>query len=180
MPSPPMLSITQLEAAARVGLPDAGIACSTVLPIVSGALYAAAFTFPCRLVPPAPTFYPPSRVLTLDVHTGKILKTTEVEPRDLGPDLPKDQPLPDAKHAWGYRWDAAQPLFAKRDAIAPSVWQAFARGDKSVDAGLQADALELKRLLRELSQPPLFPYYEGLGRSFFSWIAAVAGGTAAL
>lgn len=175
-----MLTITQLEHAARVGLPDAGIGCSTVVPILSGTLYAAAFWFPCRAVPPEPTFFPPSRILTLDVYTGRIAKAFDVEPREIGPDLPRNKPLPDAGYAWGYRWDAAQPLFAKRDALAPHVWEAFARGDQRVSPQLAADALELKRLFRELAQPPLFPYYECVGRTFFSWIAAVAGGTPTL
>ena len=169
-----ILPISTLERHAGAALPDGGMATSTVLPIVeAGALRVTAFWFKCVLVPKRPlVFYPPHRLLVLDPRTGDILRAKNVTPGEVGPDFPPDQPLPKVDHAWGYRWDAAKPMFARRDEIAPAVWLAFA-GASPVTPDVKSKALELQHLFRELEQPPLFPYYERVGAAYFDWVSGL-------
>jgi len=112
---------------------------------------------------------PPSHSLVADYASGKFIAVEELDVRAAGVKLPP------AGDAWMHqakqfatpqeRLAAYERLYDLYDAVLPTF---LAR--RPVDADAKKAVREFHELFRELAEKPLQPYYDALGKEFFTWV----------
>jgi hypothetical protein len=119
--------------------------------------------------------WPPTYVALLHPETAKLQELRAIAPKDFGQRHAQDQPLgayltmPERMQAefltkqvrWYQAYDVLLPLFAARSPRVPP-------------EGKQALA-EFNELFPQVTEAPLLPYYQTVGKEFFAWLKAVNG-----
>jgi hypothetical protein len=117
--------------------------------------------------------WPPNYVAFLNAGTGKFEQLKAVTPKDFDQRHDQDKPmgayltLPERLDAefltMQVRWYQAY------DELLP----AFMAGLVDLGPPIQQNVAEFKALFPKVTEAPLLPYYEALGREFFGWLQAV-------
>ena len=121
--------------------------------------------------PPAKQFklYPPCWEAWIAAD-GTVEKLHRIQPREAG--LGAEQGQPFAAHSWPTDWtlEAADQkrvdLLAAYDRVIP-LWLAREPTRAAAEARVVTDC---RQRFLELTEPPLVPCYQALGRDFFDWI----------
>jgi len=181
MASEELMSVVQLTTVARVypaGALPAGTHQSYPIPLPDPKGLRMAFFF-CRAEIVTPRaglqLWPPSYVAFLNARTGKFQELRAVTPKEYGQRHAEDKPmgpyltLPErmapefltAQVRWCQAYDEIIPAFlAGLVKPAPEVRQSVA---------------EFRALFPQVTEPPLLPYYQALGKEFFGWLNRVEG-----
>jgi hypothetical protein len=121
---------------------------------------------------------PPSQVRWLDPVTGECIAEDDVSPAYFGQTIAADEYLP--------RWSTVLPQGMTPDAytnlkkhlfeLYDTLFKAWAtKLAPSAQGNLRGQAREFLKIFYQISEPPLKPYYEALGRDWFGWLRKLAG-----
>jgi hypothetical protein len=169
--------MTEIQSSATAKLPNGGTGSSWPIPVVEqGTLRAAVFWNRCEATFGDPWVGPPYRLVIVNVETADVIRSTPVAPRDVGPDVPPDSPLPGSTIVEVTSVDEGTKLEARMSALAPGVWSAFGIGRTALSAQEQHDVAEYVSLIDRMEPKQLLPYYRGVGKEFYAWAARVTGG----
>jgi hypothetical protein len=142
-----------------------------------GQLLIAYMYFPSAFKPGLVLLKPPRKVTWLDPSSGKLIALSTVSPADFGLAHPTNEPLPE----WNFSLppgmttksyaELRNHFFALYNVLF-EVWATdpFARGSSA----LHDAAREFLKIFDQVSEPPLLPYYDALGRDFFEWVRELA------
>lgn len=121
--------------------------------------------------PPAKSFklYPPSWAVWILAADASIHQLRHVEPKQIGIDAKPGEPF--ATHAWPAQWTVEEADQKRKDLLAAydpvvELWES-GRRITGPDAKIVED---FRGKFAELTQPPLLPCYQVLGREFFQWV----------
>lgn len=136
----------------------------------------AIFFHKIRMSPKAYVAYPPFYLVTLDIETGKPLQGRNIQPKEIGPDVPLDQRLPHHPDEKRPDPDAGNPEFEQRIRLLETfheTWWIYTRGlvrltsaqrEQVIQSIDDFDAVVMKRLL---------PWYDGLAGPLLGWMREV-------
>jgi hypothetical protein len=121
--------------------------------------------------PPAKSFklYPPSWVAWLLAADGSVHELRHTEPKEVGLDAKRGEPF--ATHCWPEHWTVEEADQKRKDLLAAydavvDFWEQRRRPSRS-----ETEMLEnFRRRFLEITEPPLLPCYQALGREFFQWL----------
>lgn len=147
---------------------------SLPIPTRTGESHCIAFMYsPARALPNLVKLAPPHFVACLNT-AGTLAELRPVTPQVFGQphragDLLGEFSLPPGMTANGYL-TRRDHLFALYERLVP-VWF---ENPRAAHTDLRTTAAEFLREFAALSEPPLTPYYESLGREFFGWVRLTA------
>jgi hypothetical protein len=122
---------------------------------------------------PGLLLYAPNYLAFFDVEVGEFEELKAVDPGELGTNLPSGQPI--GTHSPGS--SSADELASKQALLYRDydvLMGSFGAGLTSVSQDVRDAAREYMELFHKLAEPPLFPYYQFLGRQFFGWLSQIA------
>jgi len=124
---------------------------------------------------PVPIMWPPSEVAWLDPTSGKLITSVKVSPADFGQTHSVNKPLKweedkQADISVESFLDLEDRLFALYDVL----FEIWATNPSTRSSALQSAAREFLKIFDQISEPPLRPYYDALGREYFEWVRALA------
>jgi hypothetical protein len=133
--------------------------------------------YPARSISYSAYLLPPYKVGWLDPITGERIDEAQVSPADFGQTDESDKGLPE--------WNTAPPnvnldkLASLRKQRLPELYDmlfaAWATDPSSSGhSNLRDQAREFLKVFYQISEPPLKPYYESLGRDWFGWLRKLA------
>jgi hypothetical protein len=114
--------------------------------------------------------WPPAYVAMMSAATGRFDELKAVTARDFGQGHVMDQPLgnyitPADRLTDAFLTKQAR-LYQAYDQILPAYSQGKGRGD------VKQAADEFRALFAEITERPLFPYYQYIAKDFLSWLGA--------
>lgn len=118
---------------------------------------------------------PPEYVAELDPATGRLLRMRAVTPADFGRSDPADEflgcydMLPGGRTPEQYH-ELHRNLLAAYDVMLP----VFAAKPRRVSPQERQAARAFRTLFPQVTEQPLQPYYQVLGRDFFAWLEETA------
>jgi len=150
--------------------PVGGIAASIPIAVGRDEVSIGIFFYRELPIPKKLVVYPPQFLILLDPERGTVIRAAAIEPRAIGPDAPKDQPLP--RHPDEVREDAK--VYWQRHArlldIFHEAWWAYAEGRVRFDRTLHARLVECAELFDAVAEKRLLPWYEGMAGPFLTWL----------
>jgi len=169
-----VMTIQQLFVAAgppAAALPTATHRCYPI-PLLRSGGYAIAFMYcPCSVTPEEGLWlYPPDHMAELDAYSGQLLQMRAIVPADFdrtdAPDalLGQCDLLPNGRTGEQYR-ELRRRLLEAYNLLLP----AYATGISRL-ANVRQPARDFLELFPQVSEQPLEPYYQDLGRDFFTWV----------
>lgn len=153
-------------------LENGGPALSLPLPrrSASGAVEVVFFVYTESVLRDRELVYPPWQLITVDPESGDVVSRAPCTPVTFGIEADPQG----AVEGFGLTV-GSQDFFASEDrllAIAPRVWEAFARG-AAPDDETRALVAEHDALFDRIAKKPLRPYYEAIGADYFRFSAGV-------
>ncbi|NOZ51915.1 MAG: hypothetical protein GXP08_02045 [Gammaproteobacteria bacterium] len=146
------------------------------IPLINGSEILLAFLYSPLIVsePGSLQLCPPSYIAYIDATSGKFKQLIAAKPSDFGLDHAINLPLgtyisrpqrQDEKYI-----NAEAHLFQAYDLLLPE----YIASNKTVEQSVKVEALDFLARLEELGESPLLPYYESLGKHFFTWLRTIS------
>ncbi len=172
-------NITQIIQIAEIypasALPS-GMHQSYPIPILKGGETLLAFMYAATVTsePGSLELCPPSYLAYIEAVTGKFKQLIATKPSDFGLNNDVDKPLGTftsrpARQDEKYM-NAQAHLYQGYDLLLPE----YMAGNIAVEKSLKNEALEFLARFNEIGEPPLFKYYNSLGKHFFNWLHAIS------
>jgi len=121
---------------------------------------------------------PPGEVIWLDPVSGKLIAKTNVTPADFGQPTPRsfDEGMKEWKFSMppGMTVDSFDKLNDRLFVLYDILFEVWATKPSTRSSALHATAREFVKAFDAISEPPLLPYYNALGREYFEWVRALA------
>ena len=118
----------------------------------------------------------PEYLLTVHAASGEFDPLRKVIPSDFGQSDPEGEFIGKYILPPGMTYEESlaqqQKLYHEYDVLLP----AFASGATEVLPEVRTAAIEFKKLFGRLAEHPLMPYYQVVGKDFFSWLDKVIAG----
>jgi len=129
------------------------------------------------LIRPGPVqMWPPSTVAWLDPVNGKLIIKTQVSPADFGQTHSTNEPMKWGENKLsGVSIESFMALRNRLYALYDTLFEIWATDPSTRNRSpLQGVAREFLHIFDQISEPPLRPYYDALGRDYFGWVRALA------
>ena len=119
---------------------------------------------------------PPYEVVWFNPASGELIAKTAVSPADFGQTHPANEPLPEWKFSMppGMTTGSYAELHNHFFALYDVLFEVWATNPSTRSSALQSAAREFLKIFDQISEPPLRPYYDALGREYFEWVRALA------
>jgi len=173
-------SFLELEYLARAlnEFPIGGPAQSLPVPVRRQDQLMIAYMVHAQMAMPGPLImWPPREIIWLDPVNGKLIEKTNVTPADFGQTDPADEILKVKPSEYSrLTYDEFAALEKRLYILYDILFPAWATGSSTLSqVQLQNFAHEALDIFYKISKQPLQPYYESLGRDWFSWLRKLAG-----
>jgi hypothetical protein len=171
----PVVELIQSARQAGMALPDE-THLSYPVPVPRPGGLAIDFLYcPCHFVAYQGLFLaPPAHAAQINAETGKCEELKAVTPAAYGRRDPPDRDLGKYEMPPGMKAEefVAQQkrLYELYDQLLP----AFAAGQQGASADVRKAAAEFQTLFARITEAPLQPYYQAVGKDFFDWLARAA------
>ena len=116
--------------------------------------------------------WPPNHRASMNAETGKFEELATVTPSSFNQPHPTDKPIGSYPHVAERMEDAFLNLLVSFYQAYDAVLHAFAGGEPPTSPNARPAAQEFARLFAEVSEKPLLPYYQVIGKDFFRWMSA--------
>ncbi|MCL2723282.1 MAG: hypothetical protein FWD69_02500 [Polyangiaceae bacterium] len=139
-------------------------------PLIAFMFYFYAFT------PDIAWVSPPGEVAWLDPVSGKLIAKTTVTPAYFGQTRSPDAGPMEWKFSMpsGMTVDSFDKLRNRLPVLYDVLFEAWATSPSIRSSALHDAAREFLKAFDVVSEPPLLPYYNALGREYFEWVRALA------
>jgi hypothetical protein len=133
------------------------------------------FFCPAQARPKEPTqLAPPAHALLLQAEHGQFVELRAVNSADFGQKHPAHQPIGSVAMPAGWNYETYLEHQTRFYKLVDYLLPYFTAQTNSLSQEGRHFAREYLDLFQKLSEPPLLPYYESAGETFFAWIRRVA------
>jgi len=158
----------------QIEFPDGGPRQSLPVPVRRQNQAVVAFMFCYWMIKPGPLrIWPPNKVAWFDPVSGDLITSAEVSPTDFGQTHSADDPMQEEDEdtlSVESFMEMRDRLFALYDIL----FEAWATAPSTRTTVLQGAAGEFLKIFDQISESPLRPYYNALGREYFEWTRKLA------
>ena len=160
----------------QIKFPDGGPRQSLPVPTRHQNQMAIAFMFCSWIIRPGPLrIWPPSEVAWLDPVSGKFITSVKVSPADFGQTHSANEPMKGEEGKLsGVSVESFIEMRNRLFALYDVLFEVWATNPSTRSSALQSAAREFLKIFDQISEPPLRPYYDALGREYFEWVQALA------
>ena len=117
---------------------------------------------------------PPYEVVCFNPASGELITKTAVSPADFGQTHPANERFLEWKFDMqGMTIKSYDELHDHFFALCDVLFETWATAPSTQSSALQNFAREFLKIFDQISEPPLRPYYDALGREYFEWVRAL-------